>query len=909
MGEQPASDAKGSREEDLLFGKLLIEKKYVTPEQVKECLKIRAGNPQDSQGRPLRLGEILMRRGYVTMEALEEVIRSRTTPATAASSTVGKTSTFENPGQAPAEVAKAALDPKKRLGKYVLLKIVGRGGMGAVYKAWDTVLNRAVAVKMLTGDSSPQDIQRFLREAQTAGSLMHPNITAMYDLGEEEGRPYLVMQFIEGKNASDLKMTIERSVEVARIAALALHQAHLKGIVHRDVKPSNLMVDGKGEVFVMDFGIARQKNQSDLTRTGVALGTPSFMSPEQAQSKPLTAKSDIYSLGATLYEFVTGRPPFSGSTPLQTIMHVVNKDAAPPSSINRAVPRGLELVILKCLEKDPAARYASARELAEDLDRFLKGEPVHAQPPTFWTGFTKRFRRNRALAPLAALVLVGILAVAYFAATSSNRSGHAQQAVLKADALFQAKRYPDALEAYNQAMALDPGDSRIPKRIQECRKIIDALALEQLRQKEELERKRKEEEAKLRRAQSAAPELAKAKEILEQAERDLYRPSADLELSRQRCTAALEHVDRAIKDAPDLGEAYYYRGRIHQFRLDRDKAEADYGKAIELMPGHTAALAARGRLRITRYSDMMTDGGGAQGLSGTRANEMEALKKGAEEDFSAAAKSAREGQDAVYLAHLRYSAGDYVGAVAAAKGVLDKDDTNEELWRLCGDAHFYSVRVDEYARFDLESAPTFKAALACWDKALALRVNFPEVLAMKGHMYRLLRRREDAIQNLEAALKIDRRSWLAYVVLANVVDETGKPEDFQRSIQLFTKAIEIWPGSFMARVNRASALGRVRRFEEALADLEAAEKLIPNHFFSLQLKGAMLAQVGKDAEAEVALTLALGMNDTMPAVWYNRGAVRIKQQKIPEALSDFEMAIRKGHPESAYIRSIIEKYR
>ena len=270
-----------------------------------------------------------------------------------------------------------------------LLEVLGRGGMGVVYKARHLRLNRTVAVKMLlTGaHASPEARERFLREAEAAAGLRHPNIVQVHDMGDQDGQPYFTMEFVEGGNlAQKLAGTPQPPRQAAALLATlseAVQAAHRSGIVHRDLKPSNVLLTADGTPKISDFGLARRmEGESGLTWTGIAIGTPSYMAPEQAEARPLAwgPAVDVYALGAILYELLTGRPPFRAETAAETVRQVISQEPVPPSRLNGKVPRDLETICLKCLHKEPRLRYAGAEALAADLRRFLAGEAIAARP-------------------------------------------------------------------------------------------------------------------------------------------------------------------------------------------------------------------------------------------------------------------------------------------------------------------------------------------------------------------------------------------------------------------------------------------------------------------------------------------------------------------------------------------------
>ena len=274
-------------------------------------------------------------------------------------------------------------------GRYELGPVLGRGGMAEVHLGRDLRLGRSVAIKLLRADLArdPTFLLRFRREAQSAASLNHPAVVAVYDTGEDDvagtSLPYIVMEHVEGSTLRQLlssghRFLPERALEVTAGVLAALDYSHRHGIVHRDIKPGNVMLTPAGNVKVMDFGIARAlaDSSSTVTQTAAVIGTAQYLSPEQARGEPVDARSDIYSTGCLLYELLTGRPPFVGDSPVAVAYQHVREQPRPPSALEPDLPPYADAIPLKALEKDPGARYASATQMREDIDRALQGRPL-----------------------------------------------------------------------------------------------------------------------------------------------------------------------------------------------------------------------------------------------------------------------------------------------------------------------------------------------------------------------------------------------------------------------------------------------------------------------------------------------------------------------------------------------------
>jgi tetratricopeptide (TPR) repeat protein len=298
--------------------------------------------------------------------------------------------------------------------RYRVDALIGVGGMGRVYKAWDNTLRRTVALKFLRG-GDPAVEARFAREAQTQARVLHKNVCAVFEVGRHAEQPYIAMQYIAGQTLREVSQSLStrERVQIMRDVAEAVHTAHKLGLIHRDIKPANILIERTEEgvtPFVTDFGLARDLEGPGVTQAGAIIGTPQYMAPEQVRGEveKLDARTDVYGLGATLYDVLAGAPPFAGSSNLQTLYRTLNDEAPPLRKWKHDLPAALEAVVMKCLEKRPERRYSTARELAEELQRFLAGEPVLARPAGPVRRIFRRLRRNRALSASLLLLLAAV---------------------------------------------------------------------------------------------------------------------------------------------------------------------------------------------------------------------------------------------------------------------------------------------------------------------------------------------------------------------------------------------------------------------------------------------------------------------------------------------------------------------
>ena len=470
-------------------------------------------------------------------------------------------------------------EPPPVIPGYEVLDCLGRGGMGAVYRAVDSKLNRQVALKVIALGPNPrqEDLLRFQIEAESLASLQHPNVVQVHDVGEVGRQPYLAMELVEGPSLEaylkEHRLTPREAASMCAKIALAVHATHVRGIVHRDLKPANILIAEGTEPKLTDFGLAKRiENDSAITRPGMVVGTPSYMAPEQAEgeSNSVGPRSDVYSLGAVLYEMIAGRKPFVADTVLRTLEMIRVEEPSPLSRYVKHVPRDLETICLKCLEKSPDRRYETAADLAADLTRYLGGEPVLARPLGVWERSLKWIRRRPALAASIALVAVGMVVGALGAVW------HHRTILAERDATHE---YFELSREAVDLMLVEVAEEHFadnPQMNEKREEILEAA----LQFYKRLHAKRLE-------SGSAQIDVAETHICLGDVYRWLDRPNSnDLELSAanyEQSLALLSTAPQSALHAEQLAKAHEGYGQLYFKTARPTEAEESFRSAIELL--------------------------------------------------------------------------------------------------------------------------------------------------------------------------------------------------------------------------------------------------------------------------------------------------------------------------------------
>ena len=880
-----------SSERDLVVARVCLEKGYATPEQVQECLK--QASSSSLTFRPVEAG--LRRHGYISEEAYRELAAvDRRSRDAAAPETLRRCATCgtvysnelcpkcvagfalapessgpEDAGGRPdrmaapvdAEVEQAAADPANRFGKYVLLRELGSGGMGVVYKAWQTDLRRTVALKFIRGVEAHQDLERFFREAQLSATLSHPGIAPIYESGVHEGKHFFAMQYVEGVTldrflSATPRPAIRKAVEILLHVAEAVEYAHEHGIIHRDLKPANVMIDGRGRAFVLDFGLAKSvRTGSSLTGSGFAVGTPSYMSPEQAQGETgrIGPRSDVYALGAILYEIGAGRPPFIGDQLVQILVDVVHRDPVPPRRLNPKVHPELETVALKALEKDPIRRYATAAEFAADLRRWLDGEPVLARPAGPVSRFVRRLRKHKLAAAGAAAILVGsALALGAWAFRASEK-----------------RTRSDAKPYYEEAAAL-----------------FDAADKFRL--------------------------MAKA-------------PDDALVQYRSQLKRAKENAEIAIQRDPEFADAHFLLGRIRRLLISGDGGEADLTRAIQLDPSHLRAYLERALFRLDRYAtayglktmslrtttkqpsftwsgqdakaellrkEILADLESAGRLAGREyektlllgASELVVWRPGSEDRLQRAeehllrarALMAHDPTPLRLLSLGRMLRGDFQKAAEYSAASIELAPSDHVLLFHASTVLYYADRIDE--------------ASAAAERALRIHPGHIGLLNLRGNILTHKRDFVGARAAYEEGLKAEPRNSTLLSNLGYLHYILG---EYAEAVAVYGRAVDAEPSDPDGYEGRAVCYLAIGKFAEAIKDMDVVVAARPNAD-SYSNRAAMRSRAGRSEEATEDYQQALKLSPENAAVHFNLGIHWARQGKHAEAVESYRRAIEKG---------------
>jgi len=826
-------------------------------------------------------------------------------------------------------------EPVGTLGDYTLRRQIGRGGMGIVYDAWENSMDRRVALKVLPSAvaADSRSFLRFMQEAKTAGQLVHPNIVAVYAMGVKDRTPYYAMEFVEGQTLSELIERDARAPDDAQTpfgaprgtaafysnaagafagAAEGLQHAHANKVIHRDIKPSNLILDSGGRLRILDFGLARHEGQQTITLSGDIVGTVLYMSPEQARAKRARVdhRTDIYSLGATMYEFFTGRPPFKGSSHQDTISRILTREPAEPHRLRRDLPRPLETIILKCLRKEPDDRFGTAEALAQDLRRFARGDPIEARPQSALERFLGRVRRQIVRIAVGVLILllvaVFLLFVYEYRVNRRERLATARQQKLQAfeEKIVQAVSDIQLGEmnlraAYGGRSTLDPrglfGIHRFEKVVAESPLVPIGRAIAAIQSAQPFPEGTFEAYYHWARALALRKDLSGALEKLDRLfeKAPQFVPgrmlAAELLRKQGRKEQAGEQERRAERAASLPWQKAWLEGRRAESNEDWKRAEDAYSRLLKLVSGgkkepyHGIRLETRLRrggvlLHMRAYQRALSDFNVANEmwpeafepylLAGRTYYLMEKHLY-AEEVFRELYRTRRpEERDhaAVWIGVMYSYHRDHEKALTWARRI-----TNRALRdRL---RSYYLMRLRRFSQAEAAARASIarnpRNAMAYHMLALALKSR---------------KRYAEAIKNCEKAVKLDPMDFGSYHTLGTMYYEMM---NFPKAVEYLQKALELKPDYSNSLCNLGAALVRSGHMKEGLKYLKQSLRIAPSGFNTvfIALTLERLREPGYVQRQMELYRESVRLDPTLWLSWFNWGVALYQNfGKYEEAL-------------------------
>ncbi len=806
--------------------------------------------------------------------------------------------------------------PLGTLGDYTLRRQIGRGGMGVVYDAWQNSLDRQVALKVLPPGiaADSRSSARFLREAQIAAKLNHSQIVPIYASGIEGGTPWYAMEYIEGETLAQALPRIkdmeaeaetvfgkkdrpgyfEKLAEAFAEVAEGLQHAHAKGVIHRDIKPSNLILDSTGRLRILDFGLARLEGQKSLTISGDLVGTPLYMSPEQARQRKIQVdhRTDVYSVGATMYEMLAGRPPFRGKNHADTLCQIIERDAVEPRKLNPRVPKDLETIVLKCLRKDSGDRYGTAEALAQDLRRFVRGDPIEARPQSTLDVIVRRLWRQRVRIALGVLILLLLLVTCSLIRThfitARREAENAYRKVLR-HALAEA-----LLREMEQEMATGTSRYLDPNGILEVLGLTSGGLDDGTWLSPDVDRQSLEEICR---------ELETAVELVSQNHEGHFLLGRALILLERR-EEAMTSLEQACRIEPNFIPARVLLSEILEERGEQSRADREYSTALTAARKHPWAeawLNARTAERERRWSAAIEVYETILRLQGSD-----------QEPYEGFAVETLVARGFAYLQEERYDLAirDFVRACDLWPDALKPALLLGRAWYLYGKdeaANRTFQGLFQQARaISLEKADDAAVWISLtyeylrdFEKSLlwCTKITKKAPRQMRtSRVHQKLGQLEEAEWAAREAIEDDPDNAHAHLRLAEVLIGT---HEYQRAIQSCNDAIDLMPRYWRPYNVKGVALSMLDRYSEAIKALREAIDLNKDSWAPYRTAAYVLTLRGKLDEAEELAEKALSIRRTVSGL-KTLGLIYTARREFDKAETVLEEALER-QPNDAWI--------
>jgi len=819
---------------DLIVVQIALEWRVVDPQAIQD-----AARAAEAEG--LALDVVLRQRGLVDEATWGRLVRERD----------------------------VRLGLKPRLGRYEVQEQIGQGAMGVVYRAWDTELSRPVAIKLLrdSARTDPTLAQRFQREARAAAGLSHANVVTVYDAGDAGGQMFIAMELVEGRPLDDfLRRERDPRAQAALIekVARAVHHAHEQGIVHRDLKPGNVLVTRAGEPKVADFGLARPVAPGPaLTESGQTLGTPAYMAPEQVLGGPVSPRTDVYALGVILYEALTGSTPHTGQTAMDYYQKAVSEEPAAPRSVNPRLDAGIETIAMKAIEKEPERRYASAAAMADDLRRWLAGEPILARPLSAFGRLWRRATKHPALLGACAAIVLAAVLGAWLVRDSMRRADRVRQVIGWAEDDERAGRPDSALAHFRAVLNVEPGHAGAAEGAARIERLIAARA-------------------------EAITLLEKGRPALDGAVRCLYDPEASFEDLVRRVREGRALIENAVSKAPALALGHYLRGRSYEIEGRHVEAEACLRKSIALDPGFGPARHQLARLLLRRA--YMASGG---------TTDAETLR-----NFKAAAPTVEEAARELDAATAEGSGfdDDLQRAVAAGMLALCRRQRRAVMQAARDGIARFAGRdgVEEFHFLVGVAAETEAERLKAFEEALRLRPKYALAHYARGTLRSASNDLPGALRDYDEALRLSPHDPYMHYNRGVARQASGNADG---AIADYDAALAIDPEYIDARANRAYERLVKGDRDGALADAEHVVKTHPDDPRGYLHRGIMRQETGDLDGADADLTEAIRRDPSFGVAYANRANLRDHRGDPQGALADYGEAIRLEPKNALYHRN------